>query len=148
MPGVFNVGTSSQGPGDGTAISTGPDTYRVPVPTAGVLPDITVFGAYTYLVTELLWGTVALALVAYAGAWRSAARTVAILYPPAFLWDWYTLEVGVFAIPLRTGVELLGVPLEEHIFILVVPTMVVGTHETLRILDREGRLGPLSLEGE
>lgn len=120
----------------------------MPVPTAGVLPDITVFGAYTYLVTELLWGTVAVALVAYAGAWRSAARTVAILYPPAFLWDWYTLEVGVFAIPLRTGVELLGVPLEEHIFILVVPTMVVGTHETLRTLDREGRLGPLSLEGE
>jgi lycopene cyclase domain len=113
-----------------------------------VLPDITVFGAYTYLVTELLWGTVALALVAYAGAWRPAVRTVALLYPPAFLWDWYTLEVGVFAIPMRTGVELLGIPIEEHIFILVVPTMVVGAHETLRTLDREGQLGPLSLEDE
>jgi lycopene cyclase domain-containing protein len=113
-----------------------------------VLPDITVFGAYTYLVTELLWGTVALALVAYAGAWRPAARTVALLYPPAFLWDWYTLEVGVFAIPLRTGVELLGIPLEEHVFILVVPAMVVGTHETLCKLDREGHLGPLSTERE
>ncbi len=113
-----------------------------------MLPDITVFGAYTYLVTELLWGSVALVLVAYAGAWRGAARTVALLYPFAFVWDWYTLAVGVFAIPMRTGVELLGIPVEEHIFMLVVPAMVVGTHETLRRLDREDRLGPLSLDGE
>jgi len=110
-----------------------------------VLPDITVLGDYTYLVTELLWGAVALALVAYAGAWRPAARTVAVLYPFAFAWDWYTLSVGVFAIPMRTGVELLGVPLEEHVFMLVVPAMVVGTHETLRKLDRADRLGPLSV---
>ena len=99
-----------------------------------MLPDIGVFGPYTYLVTELLWGTVAVALVAYAGVWREAARTVAVLYPFAYVWDWYTLEVGVFAIPLRTGVEFLGIPIEEHIFMLVVPAMVVGTHETLRTL--------------
>ena len=105
-----------------------------------MLPDITVFGAYTYLVTELLWGSIAVALVAYAGVWRAAARTVAVLYPPAFVWDWYTLEVGVFAIPKRTGVELLGIPIEEHIFILVVPTMVIGTYETLRTLEEAGRL--------
>ena len=101
---------------------------------ASVLVDITVFGQYTYLVTELLWGSVALALVWYAGAARAAARTVAVLYPPALVWDWYTLTVGVFEIPLRTGVEFLGVPLEEHIFMVVVPAMVVGTHETLRQL--------------
>jgi lycopene cyclase domain-containing protein len=105
-----------------------------------VLPDITVFGEYTYLVTELLWGTVALGLIAYADVWRKAARTVLVLYPPAFVWDWYTLEVGVFAIPMRTGIELLGIPLEEHIFILVVPAMVVGTYETLHKLDADGRL--------
>jgi lycopene cyclase domain-containing protein len=99
-----------------------------------MLPDIGVFGPYTYLVTELLWGTVAVALVTYAGVWREAARTVAVLYPFAYVWDWYTLEVGVFAIPLRTGVEFLGIPIEEHIFMLVVPAMVVGTHETLRTL--------------
>jgi lycopene cyclase domain-containing protein len=97
-----------------------------------MLPDITVFGPYTYLVTELLWGSVALALVLYADVLRVTARTVAVLYPPALLWDWYTLEVGVFAIPMRTGVELVGVPLEEHIFMVVVPAMVIGTHETLR----------------
>ena len=66
------------------------------------------------------------------GAWRGAARTVAVCYPLAYLWDWYTLTVGVFAIPLRTGVALLGIPLEEHLFMLVVPAFVVGVHETLR----------------
>ena len=105
-----------------------------------MLPDITVFGEYTYLVTELLWGTIALALVVYAGAVRQAVRTIALLYPPAYVWDWYTLEVGVFEIPLRTGIELLGIPLEEHIFMIIVPAMVVGTHETLRKLDAAGRL--------
>ena len=99
-----------------------------------MLPDIGVFGPYPHLVTELLWGTVALVLVVYAGVLREAARTVAVLYPFAYVWDWYTLEVGVFAIPLRTGVEFLGIPVEEHIFMLVVPAMVVGTHETIRKL--------------
>jgi len=97
-----------------------------------VLPDITVFGEYTYLVTEVMWGAVAVALLTYAGAVRAAARTVAVLYPFAFVWDWYTLEVGVFAIPMRTGYELLGIPIEEHIFMIVVPAMVVGGHESLR----------------
>jgi lycopene cyclase domain-containing protein len=60
---------------------------------------------------------------------------VAVCYPLAYVWDWYTLEVGVFAIPLRTGVELLGIPLEEHLFMLVVPAFVVGVHETLRRAD-------------
>jgi len=97
-------------------------------------------------VTEVLWGSVAIALLWYADAFRVAARTVAVLYPPALLWDWYTLEVGVFEIPLRTGVELLGVPIEEHIFMFVVPAMVVGTHETLRILLDESTDSPDSGE--
>ena len=101
-----------------------------------VVPDITVFGGYTYLVTEVVWGSVALALLWYADAFRDAARTVAVLYPFAYVWDWYTLEVGVFAIPMRTGVELLGIPVEEHLFMVVVPAMVVGAHESLkRVFD-------------
>jgi len=99
--------------------------------------DVTVLGPYTYLATEVFWGAVALALLWYADAFRTAARTTALLYPFALVWDWYTLEVGVFAIPLRTGVEFLGVPLEEYLFALIVPAMVVGTHETLRKLDGE-----------
>ena len=105
-----------------------------------MLPDVTVLGPYTYLATEVLWGTVALGVLWWAGAFRAAARTIAVLYPFAFVWDWYTLRAGVFEIPMRTGVDLLGIPLEEHLFMLVVPAMVVGTHESLRKLD--GRDGP------
>lgn len=103
----------------------------------GVPPDITVLGPYTYLATELVWGTVALALLWYADAFRAAARTIVVLYPAAYLWDWYTLAVGVFSIPYRTGIDLLGIPLEEHVFIVVVPAMVVGTHETLKRLTED-----------
>jgi lycopene cyclase domain-containing protein len=111
-----------------------------------VLPDIAVFGRFTYLVTELIWGTVALALLWYSGSWWPAARTTAVLYPFALAWDWYTLEVGVFTIPLRTGVELLGVPIEEHIFMILVPSMVVATHETLRRFDETRPTGDDDLD--
>jgi len=97
-----------------------------------MLPDITVLGEFTYLATEVAFGSVALALLFYADAFRQAGRTITILYPIAYLWDWYTLEVGVFEIPMRTGIDLLGIPLEEHLFILVVPAFVIGLHETLR----------------
>ena len=93
-----------------------------------MLPDITVLGPYTYLATEVVWGAVALGLLWYADAGRAAF---------AYVWDWYTLAVGVFSIPMRTGVELLGIPIEEHIFMLVVPAMVVGAHETLARLDEK-----------
>jgi lycopene cyclase domain-containing protein len=99
------------------------------------LPDVTVFGPYTYLVTEVAFGLVAVVLLAYADAFRAAARTIVVLYPVAYVWDWYTLHVGVFAIPLRTGVELLGIPVEEHLFMVVVPALVVGVHEALATLD-------------
>jgi len=95
------------------------------------LPDITVLGPWTYLATEAVFGSVAFALVYRAVALRRAARTIAALYPVAYVWDWYTLEVGVFAIPMRTGVEVLSIPLEEHLFMVVVPAFVLGIHETL-----------------
>ena len=96
-----------------------------------VLPDITVLGPYTYLATEVVFGSVAAALLWRAGAGRRAARTIAALYPVAYVWDWYTLEVGVFSIPMRTGATFLGIPVEEHLFIVVVPAFVLGIHETL-----------------
>lgn len=95
------------------------------------LPDIGVLGPYTYLATEVLWGSVALGLLWYTDAVLRAARTVVVLYPFAFAWDWYTLRVGVFAIPLRTGVNLLGIPIEEHLFMIVVPALVIGVYELL-----------------
>jgi len=102
-------------------------------PLSGVpLPDITVLGPYTYLATEVAFGAVALSLLVYADALRSAARTVAAIYPVAYVWDWYTLEVGVFDITMRTGYDLFGIPIEEHLFMIVVPALVLGVHEAIR----------------
>ena len=103
-----------------------------PPERAVVLPDVgAVFGPYTYLVSEIVFGAVALALLYRADALGEAAVTIAVLYPVGYLWDWYTLAIGVFEIHLRTGVELLGIPIEEHLFIVVVPALVLGVHETL-----------------
>lgn len=102
-------------------------------PVAGLpLPDIGVLGGYTYLATEVLFGSVALGLLYRAGALRDYARSLVVVYPVAYVWDWYTLAVGVFEIPLRTGWVLFGIPVEEHLFILVVPGFVVGVYETVR----------------
>jgi lycopene cyclase domain-containing protein len=104
----------------------------VPAQKRGVIPDIgAAFGEYTYLVTEIVWGLVAVGLLYRADALFQAARTIVVLYPIAYLWDWYTLHIGVFAIPLRTGIELLGIPIEEHVFMVVVPALVLGVHENL-----------------
>ena len=94
-------------------------------------PDITVFGRYTYLVTELFWGAVAFTLLRRTNSTRKALRVSLVLYPFAYAWDRYTLKVGVFDIPMRTGIEIAGIPLEEHVFMFVVPSMVVGTAEVL-----------------
>lgn len=102
-----------------------------------VLPDVTALGPYTYLATELFWGVIAVGLLVYADALWRATRTIAVLYPAGYVWDWYTLQAGVFEIPARTGYDLLGIPIEEHVFIVVVPATVVGAHECLRKLDRE-----------
>ena len=97
-----------------------------------MLPDIgALFGPYTYVASEIAFGAVALALLVRADAVGRAGKTVLVLYPVAYVWDWYTLTIGVFAIRLRTGVELLGIPVEEHLFMFVVPALVVGVHENL-----------------
>lgn len=97
-----------------------------------ILPDIGVFGQYTYLVTELWFGAFASVLVYYANAVRAAVKTIFVVYPVAYVWDWYTLSVGVFSITMRTGYTVFGIPIEEHVFMLVVPALVIGIHETLR----------------
>ena len=96
-----------------------------------MVPDIGVFGRYTYLATELFWGAIAFVLLRRAGALRRAAVTILALYPIAYVWDRYTLAVGVFSIELRTGVEIAGIPLEEHLFMAVVPGLILGIHETI-----------------
>ncbi len=109
------------------AVLTVAVVYR---PLAAVpLPDIGVLGPYTYLATEIAFGTAAFFVLYRTGALRRAARTIVALYPIAYLWDWYTLSVGVFAIELRTGIDLFGIPIEEHLFMIVVPAVVLAVHE-------------------
>ncbi|MDQ2051357.1 lycopene cyclase domain-containing protein [Natronolimnohabitans sp. A-GB9] len=96
-----------------------------------MVPDISVLGRYTYLATELFWGAVAVVLLRRANALRKAGVTILALYPIAYLWDRYTLSVGVFDIKLRTGIDIAGIPLEEHLFMAVVPGLVIGFHETI-----------------
>lgn len=96
-----------------------------------MVPDIGVLGRYTYLATEVVWGAVAYLLLRRAGALRRAAVTIVALYPIAYLWDRYSLAVGIFDIPLRTGIDVAGIPLEEHLFMAVVPGLTIGFHETL-----------------
>ncbi len=93
--------------------------------------NISIFGRYTYLVTEIVWGTVAYLLLRRAGARKRAAVTILALYPIAYVWDRYTLAVGVFDIKLRTGIDVAGIPLEEHLFMAVVPGLVIAFHETI-----------------
>jgi len=109
------------------------------MPHAGLLPDITALGGYTYLATEVAFGSVALALLYRASALKTAGWTILALYPIAYLWDWYTLHVGVFSIEKRTGVDVLWIPIEEHLFMIVVPALIVGIHETLH--GENGLLG-------
>ena len=104
------------------------------------LPDITVLGPYTYLATEIFFGAIALGLLYHADALRSAAYTIAVLYPVAYIWDWYTLEVGVFEITMRTGYDLFGIPIEEHLFMIVVPALVLGIHETIRTVSADSMI--------
>ncbi|MFB6198837.1 MAG: lycopene cyclase, partial [Halobacteriaceae archaeon] len=73
-----------------------------------LLPDITVaFGAYTYLVSEAVFGLIAITLCHRSGALRRGIQTVVVLYPIAFFWDWYTLRIGVFTINKQIGVDVL-----------------------------------------
>lgn len=101
-------------------------------------PNIGVFGRYTYFVTELVWGTIAYLLLRRTGSLRKAAVTIAALYPIAYVWDRYTLEVGVFSIELATGRELFGIPIEEHLFAVVVPGLVIGIHELVHGDEEDG----------
>lgn len=102
------------------------------MPHAGPLPDVAVLGSWTYLASELFFGAIAVALLYRERALRLAGRTILVLYPIAFLWDWYSLHVGIFAVELRTGYDLLGIPVEEHLFVVIVPALVLAVHEALR----------------
>jgi lycopene cyclase domain-containing protein len=104
-----------------------------------VKPNIAVFGKYTYLATIVLWGAITYGLLRRAGALKKAAVSVLAIYPVAYIWDWYTLEVGIFDIRLKTGIEVAGIPLEEHLFAVVVPALVIAIHENVHGVRDDAR---------
>ncbi|ESS11903.1 MAG: hypothetical protein A07HR60_01241 [uncultured archaeon A07HR60] len=41
---------------------------------------------------------------------------------------------------MRTGYDLFGIPIEEHLFMLVVPGLVIGLHEAIRRIDSRSEM--------
>lgn len=91
-----------------------------------------VFGDSIYLGFLIFFGSIAILLLRQTQALGRATRTIVVLYPVAYLWDWYSLRIGIFDIKRHIGVYVLGVPLEEHLFIVVVAAFVIAVHEQLR----------------
>ncbi|MFB6153116.1 MAG: UbiA family prenyltransferase [Halodesulfurarchaeum sp.] len=97
-------------------------------PLSSTPPLLSFLGSFVYLAAEAAFGLVGFGLLVHTGTLRRAARTIAILYPIAYVWDWYSLQIGIFEITRRTGIEVAGIPLEEHLFIVVVPVFILGLH--------------------
>jgi lycopene beta-cyclase len=109
-----------------------------------------VFGRATYLVlmAACLLVTLPLELVLKAGVYRRPRRWLAALVPVFLVfscWDWVAVRRGHWTYNPRhtTGIELLGLPLEELVFFAVVPTCALLTYQAVvRLLPTPGRQGP------
>jgi lycopene beta-cyclase len=109
-----------------------------------------VLGRATYLVlmAACLAVTLPLELVLRAGVYRRPRRWLAALVPVFVvfnLWDWVAIRRGHWSYSARytTGVELGGLPLEELVFFLVVPTCALLTYQAVaRLLPPREREQP------
>jgi lycopene beta-cyclase len=97
-----------------------------------------VLGRATYLalMAACLLVTLPLELVLKAGVYRRPRRWLAALVPVflAFsLWDWLAIRRGhwSYSSSYTTGIELVGLPLEELAFFLVVPTCALLTYQAV-----------------
>ena len=106
-------------------------------------------GRATYLVlmAACLLVTLPLELVLKAGVYRRPRRWLAALVPVFLvfnLWDWVAIRRGHWTYSPRytTGIELLGLPLEELVFFVVVPTCALLTYQAVvRLLPSRDRRG-------
>jgi lycopene cyclase domain-containing protein len=104
-------------------------------------------GRATYLVlmAACLAVTLPLELVLQAGVYRRPRRWLAALVPVFVvfnLWDWVAIRRGHWTYSPRytSGIRLLGLPLEELVFFLVVPTCALLTYQAVaRVLPPPGR---------
>jgi lycopene beta-cyclase len=105
------------------------------------------FGRATYLVlmAACLLVTLPLELVLKAGVYRRPRRWLAALVPVFLvfnLWDWVAIRRGHWTYNPRytTGIELFGLPLEELVFFVVVPTCTLLTYQAVaRLLPAPGQ---------
>ena len=95
-------------------------------------------GRATYLVlmAACLLVTLPLELVLKAGVYRRPRRWLAAVGPVFVvfvLWDWAAIRRRHWSYSQRltTGIEWLGVPLEELVFFLVVPTCALLTYQAV-----------------
>ena len=108
------------------------------------------FGRASYLVlmAACVALTLPLELVLKAGVYRRPRRWLAALAPVFVvfnLWDWVAIRRGHWTYSPRytSGIRLLGLPLEELVFFLVVPTCALLTYQTVtRLLPPPGRKDP------
>ena len=96
------------------------------------------FGRASYLVlmAACVAATLPLELVLKAGVYRRPRRWLAALVPVFVvfnLWDWVAIRRGHWTYSPRytTGINLLGLPLEELVFFLVVPTCALLTYQAV-----------------
>ena len=96
------------------------------------------FGRASYLVlmAACVAVTLPLELVLKAGVYRRPRRWLAALVPVFVvfnLWDWVAIRRGHWTYSPRytTGINLLGLPLEELVFFLVVPTCALLTYQAV-----------------
>ena len=105
------------------------------------------FGRATYLVlmAACLLVTLPLELVLKAGVYRRPRRWLAALVPVFLvfnLWDWVAIRRGHWTYSPRytTGIVLHGLPLEELVFFVVVPTCALLTYQAVvRLLPSPDR---------
>jgi len=97
-----------------------------------------VFGRASYLVlmAACVAVTLPLELVLRAGVYRRPRRWLAALVPVFVvfnLWDWVAIHRGHWTYSPRytTGIHLVGLPLEELVFFLVVPTCALLTYQAV-----------------
>jgi lycopene cyclase domain-containing protein len=97
-----------------------------------------VLGRATYLalMAACLAVTLPLELVLRARVYRRPRRWLAALVPVFLVfnvWDWVAIRRGHWTYSDRytTGIELLGLPLEELVFFLVVPTCALLTYQAV-----------------
>jgi lycopene cyclase domain-containing protein len=92
---------------------------------------------YLAVLAGCLAGTAPLELLLGTGVYRRWRRLVAALLPAAILgvgWDLYAVNHGHWSFDRRylLGVSIGGLPVEELLFFLVIPTCAVLTLEAVR----------------